>query len=120
MEADIAGKPKRAGLAETQRLCEAAGLPQGLRVTTHIADVSERTQVERFRNEVADRHQIDKIHLLFNNAGISGGGSMVTNSRDEWERTFNICWGGVSRQRCGRPLGMVSVAAYRGTVADMV
>jgi NAD(P)-dependent dehydrogenase (short-subunit alcohol dehydrogenase family) len=24
------------GLAETQRLCEAAGLPQGLRVTTHI------------------------------------------------------------------------------------
>src|SRR5580700_10851514 len=25
------------GLAETQRLCEAAGLPQGLRVTTHIA-----------------------------------------------------------------------------------
>ena len=26
-----------AALAETQRLCEAAGLPQGLRVTTHIA-----------------------------------------------------------------------------------
>ena len=31
-----------AGLAETQRLCEAAGLPQGLRVTTHIADVARR------------------------------------------------------------------------------
>jgi NAD(P)-dependent dehydrogenase (short-subunit alcohol dehydrogenase family) len=83
------------GLAGTQRLCEAAGLPQGLRVTTHIADVAERTQVERFCDEVADRHQIDKIHLLFNNAGIGGGGSMVTNSRDEWERTFNVCWGGV-------------------------
>src|SRR5436190_5188515 len=83
------------GLAETQRLCEAAELPQGLRVTTHIADVADRTQVERFRDEVADRHQTDKIHLLFNNAGISGGGSMVTNSRDEWDRTFNICWGGV-------------------------
>ena len=26
---------------------------------------------------------------------VTGGGSMVTNSRDEWERTFNICWGGV-------------------------
>src|SRR5215471_16676104 len=83
------------GLAETQKLCEAAGLPQGLRVTTHIADVADRSQVERFRDEVADRHQTDKIHLLFNNAGISGGGSMITNSRDEWERTFNICWGGV-------------------------
>ena len=70
-------------------------MPQGLRVTTHILDVADRTQVERFRDEVADRHQTDKIHLLFNNAGISGGGSMVTNSRDEWERTFNICWGGV-------------------------
>ena len=70
-------------------------MPQGLRVTTHIADVADRTQIERFRDEVADRHQTDKIHLLFNNAGISGGGSMVTNSRDEWERTFNICWGGV-------------------------
>jgi len=23
------------------------------------------------------------------------GGSMVTNNSDEWERTFNICWGGV-------------------------
>src|SRR3954463_5685491 len=83
------------GMAETQRLCEEAGLPQGLRVTTHVADVADRTQAERFRDEVAGRHQIDKIHLLFNNAGISGGGSMVTNSRDEWERTFNICWGGV-------------------------
>src|SRR5437016_6308228 len=83
------------GRAETQRLCEAAGLPQGLRVTTHIVDVADRMQVERFRDEVADRHQTDKIHLLFNNAGISGGGSMVTNSSDEWERTFNICWGGV-------------------------
>src|SRR6267154_2164337 len=34
------------GLAETQRLCEAAGLPQGLRVTTHIADVADRLCVE--------------------------------------------------------------------------
>jgi NAD(P)-dependent dehydrogenase (short-subunit alcohol dehydrogenase family) len=83
------------GLAETQRLCEAAGLPHGLRVTTHIADVADRTQVERFRDEVADRPQTDKIHLLFNNADVSGGGSMITNSGDEWERTFNICRGGV-------------------------
>ena len=83
------------GMVETKRLCEAAGLPQGLRVTTHFADVSDRTQVERFRDEVAERHATDKIHLLFNNAGIGGGGSMIAHSREEWERTFNICWGGV-------------------------
>jgi NAD(P)-dependent dehydrogenase (short-subunit alcohol dehydrogenase family) len=83
------------GMAETQRLCAAAGLPQGLRVTTHIADVSDEAQVERFRDEVAERHDTDKIHLLFNNAGIGGGGSMIAHGRDEWEKTFNICWGGV-------------------------
>jgi NAD(P)-dependent dehydrogenase (short-subunit alcohol dehydrogenase family) len=84
-----------AGMAETQRLCEAAGLPQGLRVTTHLADVSDMAQVERFRDEVARRHDTDKVHLLFNNAGIGGGGSMVAHSREEWEKTFNVCWGGV-------------------------
>ncbi len=83
------------GLAETRRLCEAAGLPQGLRVTAHIADVSDAAQVERFRDEVADRHDTDKIHLLFNNAGIGSGGSMIAHRRDEWEKTFNVCWGGV-------------------------
>ena len=83
------------GMAETQRLCVAARLPQGLRVTTHLADVSDEAQVERFRDEVAERHDTDKIHLLFNNAGIGGGGSMIAHGRDEWEKTFNVCWGGV-------------------------
>jgi NAD(P)-dependent dehydrogenase (short-subunit alcohol dehydrogenase family) len=83
------------GLAETRHLCEAAGLPQGLRVTSHVADVSDEADVLRFRDEVAAQHATDRIHLLFNNAGISGGGSMIANERSEWERTFNICWGGV-------------------------
>jgi NAD(P)-dependent dehydrogenase (short-subunit alcohol dehydrogenase family) len=83
------------GMAETRRLCEAVGLPQGLRVTTHIADVADAAQVQRFREEVAERHGTDKIHLLFNNAGIGGGGSMFAHNPEEWERTFNICWGGV-------------------------
>jgi NAD(P)-dependent dehydrogenase (short-subunit alcohol dehydrogenase family) len=82
-------------MAETKRLCESERLPQGLRITTHLADVSDEAQVQRFRNEVADRQDTDKIHLLFNNAGIGGGGSMLAHSREEWERTFNVCWGGV-------------------------
>ena len=81
-------------MAETKGLCEAVRLPQGLRITTHIADVSDEAQVQRFRDEVAVRHNTDKIHLLFNNAGV-GGGSMIASSRDEWEKTFNVCWGGV-------------------------
>jgi NAD(P)-dependent dehydrogenase (short-subunit alcohol dehydrogenase family) len=84
-----------AGMQETVKLCEAAGRPQGLRLTTHVADVADVAQVERFCAGVADRHVTDKIHLLFNNAGIGGGGSMIANGRAEWERTFSICWGGV-------------------------
>ena len=82
-------------MAETRRLCEAEKLPQGLRVTTHIADVSIEDQLMRFRDEIADQQATDKIHLLFNNAGIGGGGSLFTNTQEQWERTFNICWGGV-------------------------
>src|SRR5271165_6350563 len=82
-------------MAETRRLCEVDRLSQGLRITTHIADVSDAAAVERFRDEVAERQDTDKIHLLFNNAGIGGGGSMLANSREEWEKTFNVCWGGV-------------------------
>ena len=82
-------------MAETKRQCEQERLPQGLRITTFVADVSDEAQVLRFRDAVADQQETDKIHLLFNNAGIGGGGSMIVNGRDEWEKTFNICWGGV-------------------------
>jgi len=82
-------------MAETKRLCEVEKLPQGLRVTTHVADVSIEEQLKRFRDELAEQHATDRIHLLFNNAGIGGGGSLFTSTREQWERTFNICWGGV-------------------------
>ena len=82
-------------MAETKRLCEVERLPQGLRITTHIADVSIEDQFLRFRDELIEQQATDKIHLLFNNAGIGGGGSLFTNTREAWERTFNICWGGV-------------------------
>ncbi len=82
-------------MAETRRLCELDKLPQGLRISTHIADVSIEDELLHFRDEIAEQHATDKIHLLFNNAGIGGGGSLFTNSREQWERTFNICWGGV-------------------------
>jgi NAD(P)-dependent dehydrogenase (short-subunit alcohol dehydrogenase family) len=82
-------------MAETKRLCESEKLPQGLRVTTHVADVSIEDHYIRFRDELIEQQKTDKIHLLFNNAGIGGGGSLFTSTRAQWERTFNICWGGV-------------------------
>ncbi|MBT9445931.1 MAG: SDR family NAD(P)-dependent oxidoreductase [Hyphomonadaceae bacterium] len=82
-------------MAETKRLCEADGVPQGARVSAHVADVSIEAQLLNFRDELSRELDTDKIHLLFNNAGVGGGGSLFTDSRANWERTFNICWGGV-------------------------
>ena len=82
-------------MAETKRMCESEKLPQGLRVTTHVADVSIDAHLQRFRDELIEQQATDRIHLLFNNAGIGGGGSLFTTTREQWERTFNICWGGV-------------------------
>jgi NAD(P)-dependent dehydrogenase (short-subunit alcohol dehydrogenase family) len=83
-----------ANMAETKRLCS-GDAPQGVRVTTCVADVSIEDQMNRFRDEVAKDQDTDKIHLLFNNAGIGGGGSFVNGSRAEWDKTFAVCWGGV-------------------------
>ena len=77
-------------LAETVGLCA-----KGRRVSTHIADVSDEGQLEAFRDEMLAAHETDHAHLLFNNAGIGGGGSFVTTPRASWERTFDICWKGV-------------------------
>ena len=82
------------GMAETRQLCKDRP-PQGARISAHVADVSQEAQVLGFRDAVAQEHATDKVHLLFNNAGIGGGGSLFTNTREQWERTFNICWGGV-------------------------
>ena len=81
-------------LAETKRLCEQEA-SQGRVVTVHQCDVANEDEVVAFRDAVVEAHQTDHVDLLFNNAGIGGGASFVDGDRDEWERTFNICWGGV-------------------------
>ncbi len=81
-------------MAETKRLCQ-TNAPQGTRVVTHVADVSNEQQVLKFRDAVARELDTDRIHLLFNNAGIGGGPSFLKSPREEWERTFNVCWYGV-------------------------
>jgi|TARA_B100000315_G_scaffold58928_1_gene53476 NAD(P)-dependent dehydrogenase (short-subunit alcohol dehydrogenase family) len=81
-------------LQETLAICQGEA-PQGVRVTAHSCDVALEEQVLAFRKEVEEQHQTPHINLLFNNAGIGGGGSFVDSTREEWERTFNICWDGV-------------------------
>ncbi len=81
-------------LAETAELA-AKDAPDGVRITTHQCDVSDPAAMDRFRDEVLAQHDTDHVHLVFNNAGIGGGGSFLTDPRETWERTFGVCWGGV-------------------------
>ena len=78
-------------LEETARLVAGAG--NAGRLLTHIADVSNESQVLAFRDAV--RAWRPTVNLLFNNAGIGGGGSFLNDSRESWERTFAVCFGGV-------------------------
>ena len=82
------------GMAETKRLCSAQAR-QGTRIATFPADVSVEDQVLAFAQAVKRDLDTDHIHLLFNNAGIGGGGGFVDGDRAEWERTFGVCWYGV-------------------------
>ena len=78
-------------MAETVAICTANG--NSGKILTHLADVSDEAQVLAFRDAVAAWRP--HINILFNNAGIGGGGSIVENSRDQWDKTFGVCWGGV-------------------------
>ena len=82
------------GMAETKRLCLAQAR-QGARISTFVADVSIEDQVLAFAQSVKRELDTDHIHLLFNNAGIGGGGGFVDGIRADWEKTFNVCWYGV-------------------------
>ena len=81
-------------MAETKKRCM-AGAPQGTRVSTYVADVSEEDQILAWAEAVKHDLDTDHIHLLINNAGIGGGGSVVNGDRAQWDKTFDVCWGGV-------------------------
>jgi NAD(P)-dependent dehydrogenase (short-subunit alcohol dehydrogenase family) len=104
-----------ANMAETARLCR-ADAPQGVRISTHIADVSQEDQVRRFAEEAAAALDADHVHLLFNNAGIGGGGSLVAGERAEWDKTFAVCWGGV--YYCTRAFLPLLIAANEAHIVN--
>lgn len=81
-------------MADTLAACELEA-PAGTKVTSFVADVSQEADLIAFRDHIQSAHGTDTLDLLFNNAGIGGGGSVVNDERDDWERVFGVCWGGV-------------------------
>jgi NAD(P)-dependent dehydrogenase (short-subunit alcohol dehydrogenase family) len=82
-------------MAETVALARAAAPASDIRISSHICDVGDEAAIMVFRDEVLAAHDTDHVDLLFNNAGLSGGGSLFTDTRESWDRCFAVCWGGV-------------------------
>jgi NAD(P)-dependent dehydrogenase (short-subunit alcohol dehydrogenase family) len=102
-------------VAETAAMARAGG-PAGVLVTGHACDVSDEAQVVRFRDQLLEQHASDHVDLVFSNAGISGGGSFIRDSREEWERTFAVDWWGV--YHCARAFVPLLIASGDGILVN--
>lgn len=78
-------------MRETEELCRKIAKPD-VRITTYEGDVSDEAQMKKFCTSVKEKHATDHINLLFNNAGVNGGGSFLLDDRKEWDRVFEINW----------------------------
>jgi NAD(P)-dependent dehydrogenase (short-subunit alcohol dehydrogenase family) len=90
--------------------------PDGVLISGHTCDVSEEAQVRRFRDQLLERHDADHLDLVFSNAGIGGGASFLTGSREEWERTFAVDWWGV--YYCARTFLPLLIASDEGVLVN--
>lgn len=77
-----------------ERLAEVAGslARADRRVTTHVADVSDRARMEALADEVAAAH--GAVHVVINNAGVTVGRSFADHSWDDLDWVLGIdLWG---------------------------
>ncbi len=93
-----------------------AAAPPGVRVTGHACDVSDEAQVLRFRDELLKEHGSDHVDLVFSNAGMGGGESFVSGSREVWERTFAVDWWGT--YYCARAFLPLLIASGDGVLVN--
>ena len=78
----------RKGMQETKKKLSG----KGVKVTLHVADVSDEKSMKALVDEVVAAH--GKVNLLFNNAGITFAKSFEGHSLQDWERIIGInLWG---------------------------
>ncbi|MRR14390.1 SDR family oxidoreductase [archaeon] len=91
---NLAGQGCHVALADINEagLKETADMLSGVKVSTHVVDVSQRDQVSRFAEEVVNEH--GHVQILINNAGVSLSETLedVTYEDFEWIMGINL-WG---------------------------
>jgi NAD(P)-dependent dehydrogenase (short-subunit alcohol dehydrogenase family) len=102
-------------VADTAAIARAGAQP-GVVISSHVCDVADEAQVQRFRDELLAEHARSSVDLVFANAGIGGGGSFVTATREEWERTFAIDWWGV--YNCARVFMPLLIASDEAVLVN--
>jgi NAD(P)-dependent dehydrogenase (short-subunit alcohol dehydrogenase family) len=113
---DVATCDVFADAVEETKMLAVSKAAADTRVTTFVADVSVETEVLAFKEAVSADLSTEHINLLFNNAGVGGGGSFVTDDPAEWEKTFAVDWGGV--YYCTRAFLPLLLAADEGHVVN--
>jgi NAD(P)-dependent dehydrogenase (short-subunit alcohol dehydrogenase family) len=103
-------------MADTKKRCDELA-PAGTLISAHACDVSDEGQVVAFRDAAKQQHQTAHINLLFNNAGIGGGGSFLHDERAEWDKTFGVCWFGV--YYCTRAFMPLLLASTEGQIINV-
>ena len=73
-------------LMQTENMLKENGA--GVKVSVHIADVSDKKQVEKLAGEVLSVH--GKIQMLFNIAGVAAGGNFEDLDADIFENAMRI------------------------------
>jgi short-subunit dehydrogenase len=77
-------------LSRVQSELQQAG--RGRRLSVHVTDVGDRTQMRRLADDVVAAH--GGVHLLINNAGVAHEGPFQRTGLDEWERVLGVnLWG---------------------------
>jgi NAD(P)-dependent dehydrogenase (short-subunit alcohol dehydrogenase family) len=102
-------------VAETAALAR-AGAPDGTVITSHTCDVADEPQVLAFRDEALAGHGAGHVDLVFGNAGIGGGGSFVSDPREQWERVFAVDFWGV--YYCARAFLPLLIKAPEGVLVN--
>lgn len=108
-----------AGLAETVAQCEAAGAS----VTSQRVDVSDRTAVEAWAEQVIADH--GRVNLVVNNAGVALGATIESMSYEDFEWLMNINFWGVvygtkaflPHLKAGRNGHIVNISSVFGLMA---
>jgi len=99
---------------ETANRCRQSA---GGAVSTHQCDVTDAAAVESVASQVAEAHDSSHVNLLVNNAGIGSTESFLDGDPNVWERTFDICWGGV--YHCSRSFLPMVVTAEEGHIVNI-